>query len=520
MITERLLQLLLVIYLAASIGLLVYGLNAYVMVGLMLPRRRRQAQKDREIRTEFNLTGSSLPRVTTQLPIYNEKNVVARLLRAACAIDYPPDRHEIQVLDDSTDETTTLVAELVAQLRAAGHDIRHIRREHRTGFKAGALAAGMQVAKGEFLAIFDADFVPPPDFLRNTVPFLVRDPRCCFVQTRWGHRNRGFSLLTELQSIGIDGHFVIEQAARCWGGLFFNFNGTAGVWRTAAIADAGGWKADTLTEDLDLSYRAMLRGWRPRYLVDCVTPAELPTDINALKAQQRRWATGSIQCAMKILPKVLSRSDIGVFKKIQASLHLTHYLIHPLILILTLLVLPLVLARGVTFAESLTLPLVAVMLVALFGPSTLYIVSQALTTGRWMRAMLLMPLLVGIGIGLAANNSLAVARALLGLKGGEFVRTPKLGAQAEGQTLGNAEKCADACAGSNSGYRPPLSRLYLFELFLGLWALVACASFMVTAGPGSGLLLLVQAVGFTSVGIISMLHGHNRSLPRPTHHSS
>ncbi len=520
MIWERLLQLTLALYLLASVGLLIYGLNAYVMVGLMLPGRRRQVERDRRVIRDFESSDFDLPLVTTQLPIYNEKNVVDRLLYAVCAFDYPHDRHEIQVLDDSTDETSTLVAGLVGHLQAAGHDIHHIRREHRQGYKAGALAEGLKVAKGEFVAIFDADFVPSPDFLRQTIPFLVADARCCFVQTRWGHRNRSYSLLTQLQSIGIDGHFVIEQAARAWNGLFFNFNGTAGVWRTAAITDAGGWKADTLTEDLDLSYRAMLRGWRPHYLLDYVTPAELPTDINALKAQQRRWATGSIQCAIKMLPRVLRRSDFGVIKKIQASLHLTHYLIHPLILVLTLLVLPLVLARGVTFADSLTMPLVGVMLVALLGPSTLYVVSQSLTTGRWLRAILLMPLLIGIGIGLAANNSLAVARALFGLKGGEFVRTPKLGAQAENRLQANHRENTGQLEPGNSGYRTPPSRLYLFEIFLGLWALVACASFVVTVGPGSGLLLLVQSVGFTSVGVISLLHGHNLRLFPPSRNSS
>lgn len=498
-------HLLLVIYIAASVALLIYGLNAYIMVGLMLPRRRREAAQDRQIVARYPATGPSVPRVTTQLPIYNEKNVIERLLRAVCAIEYPRNRHEIQVLDDSNDETSAVVSTLVAELRAAGHDIHHIQRPTRQGFKAGALAAGMAVAKGEYIAIFDADFVPPTDFLQRTVPFLLADPRCCFVQTRWGHRNRDFSLLTELQSIGIDGHFVVEQAARAWHGLFFNFNGTAGIWRTAAINDAGGWQADTLTEDLDLSYRALLRGWQPKYLMDYVTPAEVPTDINALKAQQRRWATGSIQCAMKMLPRVLARRDLSLFKKMQAALHLTHYLIHPLILILTILVLPLVLLRGVAFAEAMTLPLVGVMLIAMFGPSTLYVVSQMVTNGRWQRALCLMPLLVGIGIGLAANNSLAVARALLGLKGGEFVRTPKLGALAERRTT--------TPVAPDTNYRPRRSRFFLLEIFLGLWALVACASFVVAIGPGGGLLLLVQALGFTAVGVLSLRHSRHHRQP-------
>ncbi len=516
MIMDQFVHLVLGLYIAASVGLLVYGLNAYIMVFLMVPRRKRQAVKDQEILAQHALTESSVPHVTTQLPIYNEKNVVARLLRAVCAFDYRRDRHEIQVLDDSTDETSFLVAELVNELQVLGHDIHHIRREHRQGFKAGALAEGLKVAKGEFVAIFDADFVPPPDFLQQTVPFLLADTRCCFVQTRWGHRNRNFALLTELQSIGIDGHFVIEQSARAWHGLFFNFNGTAGIWRTAAISDAGGWKADTLTEDLDLSYRALLRGWRPRYLMNYVTPAEVPTDINALKSQQRRWATGSIQCAMKMLPRVLVRSDLGIFKRIQAALHLTHYLIHPLILILTLLILPLILLRGVAFADILTLPLVVVMLAALFGPSTLYVLSQAVTGGRWVRTIMLMPLLVGIGIGLAVNNSLAVARALLGLKGGEFVRTPKLGSQAEDKT----GKIGQASSIGNGGYRQPLNWMVLFELFMGVWALGAFTSFVIKVGTGGGFMLLVQAWGFSAVGILSIMHDRRHHGPAPSQNTS
>ncbi len=495
---------LMAIYIAASVGLLIFGLNAYVMVFLMLTNRRQQKISDQKTWEKHRLGDSNFPRVTTQLPIFNEKNVVERLLHAVCTIDYPQDRHEIQVLDDSTDETSDLIKKLVVELKASGHDIRHLRREHRQGFKAGALAEGLQLAKGEFIAIFDADFVPPPDFLHKTVPFLLADPHCCFVQTRWGHRNRSFSFLTELQAIGIDGHFVVEQAARAWHGLFFNFNGTGGIWRAAAISDAGGWKADTLTEDLDLSYRALLRGWKPRYLLDYVTPAELPTDINALKSQQQRWATGSIQCAIKMLPLVYSRKDISLFRKFQATLHLTHYLIHPLILILTLLILPLIQIQGLVFGNSLAWFLVAVMMVAMLGPSTLYVVSQAVIDGNWKRTIRLMPLLIGMGIGLAANNTLAVGRALLGLKGGEFVRTPKLGSQAETKTDSGLLNRPTA----QTSYRPPLNKLYLLELFLGVWALAACASFVIKIGPGGGIMLLIQALGFSAVGILSLLHSH------------
>jgi cellulose synthase/poly-beta-1,6-N-acetylglucosamine synthase-like glycosyltransferase len=499
------------LYVLCSALLLVYGLNAYVMLGLFWRSRRRCRREARRVYDWFAaaVPDSELPVVTTQLPIFNERNVIERLLKAVCAFDYPREKHEIQVLDDSTDSTTETVAGLVVKLRAAGHDVRHIRRADRSGFKAGALAEGLRRARGEFVAVFDADFVPPPDFLRQTVPFLLADERCGFVQTRWGHRNRGFSLLTLLQSIGIDGHFVVEQTARAGNGLFCNFNGTAGVWRAAAIADAGGWRADTLTEDLDLSYRCMLRGWRPCFLLDVVTPAEVPTDINALKSQQRRWAKGSIQTAVQLLPTVLRRPDFGWFQKTQAVLHLTHYMIHPLILLMTILVLPLIALLQIRFTTPFAVPLVVIMLLALLGPSSLYLASQILTGRGWRSSLLALPALVALGIGLAVNNSRAVLEALLDRAGGEFVRTPKLGAAAEAPVdATGAPRPAQVVV-----YRQPLSRLYLVEFLMGLWAFAAFLGYLLTIGSLAGLLLLVQAVGFICVGILSLRH--HRYAARP-----
>jgi cellulose synthase/poly-beta-1,6-N-acetylglucosamine synthase-like glycosyltransferase len=491
------------IYVTASLMLLVYGLNAYVMIVLYCRSRRRRLAEEKAILERFvaTRTDADLPVVTTQLPIYNERNVIERLLRAVCAFDYPRDKHEIQVLDDSTDETTECVAKLVAELRRDGHDVHHIYRADRSGYKAGALAAGLDVARGEYAAVFDADFVPPPDFLRNTVPFLLEDPRCGFVQTRWGHRNRDFSLLTMLQSIGIDGHFVVEQPARSWNGLFCNFNGTAGLWRIETIRDAGGWKADTLTEDLDLSYRALLAGWHPRFLRDVITPAEVPTDINALKAQQRRWAKGSIQVALKLLPTVLRDRNIRPFKKIQAALHLTHYMIHPLILVMTLLVLPLIQLLQFRFTSPFTAPLVAVMLLALFGPSSMYLFSQVVSGQNWKRALLVMPALVTLGIGLAVNNSRAVLDAFLGGKS-EFVRTPKLGEFAEMPSPGSAPATQQHCI----AYRLPLNRLFVFEIIMGIWAMASFLAYLIMIDSFAGALLLVQAVGFTYVGVVSVKH--------------
>ncbi len=364
------------------------------------------------------------------------------------------------------------------------------------------MAEGLRRAKGEYIAIFDADFVPPPDFLRSTMPFLLEDERCGFVQTRWGHRNSDFSPLTFAQSVGIDGHFVVEQSARAWNGLFFNFNGTAGVWRKRAIEDAGGWQADTLTEDLDLSYRTQLAGWVSRYLLDVITPAEIPTNINALKSQQRRWAKGSIQTAMKLLPTVWKRTDFKLFKKMQATLHLTHYLIHPLIFLITLLVAPLLYLVELRSSSLYVAPIIALMFLALLGPSALYVFSQGATQGNWRRRLLWMPALMSLGIGLAANNTQAVLEGMMGRKG-EFVRTPKLGSHAEAQ-FGRTE--ASGAIMHRQSYRQPLSRLFMVEIFMGLWALSAFLGSVTSVGFAASPFLLIQAVGFTYVGLTSIAH--------------
>ncbi len=518
---DALIVAMVVLYLGASLALHVYGINCYVMMGLFLRGNAKRKREEQSLRERFDMRESDLPIITTQLPVYNEANVIERLLRAVAAFDYPKTKHEIQLLDDSTDETNAIATAVVAELRADGHDIQHIRREKRVGYKAGALAEGMLRAKGEFIAIFDADFVPPPTFLRKCLPFLTGDPRCGFVQTRWGHRNRDYSLLTRLQGIGIDGHFIVEQAARAWTGLCFNFNGTAGIWRREAIDDAGGWQSDTITEDLDLSYRVLLRGWRPRYLLDEITPAELPTDINALKSQQSRWAKGSIQTALKLLPTIWGRGDLGLFVRLQATLHLTHYLIHPFILIVTLLILPLILLLQARFANLYVTPLIVLMFLALFGPSTLYVFSQAVSRGKVLQTLLLLPALMGMGIGLAVNNTGAVIGALRGTKS-EFVRTPKLGTGAEAAT---GERALAAVAGSggvttlaaaptiSKSYRLPLSRLCAMEILVGLWALLAClVSFAFQGGAAAraaGPFLLVQACGFMCVGVLSILHDRN-----------
>lgn len=492
-------------YWAAALLLQFYGLNCYVMIFLFRRGRHGHRQEEARILAAYaaHASDADLPRVTTQLPIYNERNVVERLIQAACALDYPPEKHEIQVLDDSTDETAVLVARLVAEACARGHDVRHVQRAVRGGYKAGALQEGLRRAKGDLVAVFDADFVPEPDFLRRTVPFLVMDPRCGFIQARWGHRNRAFSLLTRVQALGIDGHFVVEQAARSWNHLLFNFNGTAGIWRKSAIEEAGGWRATTLTEDLDLSYRAQLAGWKARFLLDVVAPAEVPSDVNAFKSQQYRWARGSIQVARALLPVVWGRRDLRFFSKLQATVHLTHYAVHPLMLIMTILVLPLLLSTHFSFRSAwVSVPFV-LMTFAVLGPTLMYVQSQSHTNAGWRRGLWLCPILMSIGIGLAVNNSRAVFAGLFA-KSGEFVRTPKLGEAAETRR---------PRAKNLAAYRLPRRPDFLVEIAVGVWAFASLVEFLLLGRLAVVPLILVNAVGFTYVGVLSFVH-HLRSARR------
>lgn len=362
------------------------------------------------------------PLVTVQLPIFNEVYVAGRLIEAVCRLDYPRDRLEIQVLDDSVDETTAEVACLVERFRQQGFDIHHLHRASREGFKAGALAAGLKKARGEHVAVFDADFVPTPDFLRQSVPFF-QDPAIGMVQARWGHLNREYSLLTRIQAIMLDGHFVVEHAARCSSGCFFNFNGTAGIWRRRTIEDAGGWEHDTLTEDLDLSYRAQLEGWKFLYLPDLVVPAELPVEINAYKSQQHRWAKGSIQTGRKLLSRVI-KAPISLRAKLEAFVHLTNNASYLLMIFLSLLIFPAMFLRRGTEAWKLLAIDMPLFLAATVSVLAFYTTSQAALGAGWRRRLLQLPALMGLGIGLAVNNSRAVLEGLW-QRGGVFHRTPK-----------------------------------------------------------------------------------------------
>jgi cellulose synthase/poly-beta-1,6-N-acetylglucosamine synthase-like glycosyltransferase len=365
------------------------------------------------------------PVVTVQLPIFNEMYVVDRLIEAVCALDYPKDRLEIQVLDDSTDETCGRAELAVRRQQANGFDIVYLHRTDRTGFKAGALQEGLKVARGEYVAIFDADFVPSPDFLLRTVPYLVTDSQLAVVQARWGHLNHDYSLLTRVQAVMLDGHFVLEHGARNRAGCFFNFNGTAGIWRRTAIADAGGWQHDTLTEDLDLSYRAQMRGWRFLFLPDLLTPAEVPVEMNAFKTQQHRWAKGSIQTCRKILPLLL-QSNLPLVVKVEAFFHLTANFNYLLMVVLSVLIFPSMVVRyNMGFTEMLLID------VPLFAAATMsvvnfYLMSQREAYADWRTRVKYLPFVLAVGIGLAVNNARAVLEAMFG-HDSEFARTPKYG---------------------------------------------------------------------------------------------
>lgn len=396
-----------ILYALTSFLLALYGLNSLYL--LWLYRRAKPGVEPPP--------PGVWPRVTVQLPIFNELHTVERLINAVRGLDYPHDRLEVQVLDDSTDATAALAASLVARARAEGLNIVHLRRRRRDGYKAGALAAGLKQTRGEFIAVFDADFAPPPDFLRRALPWFA-DARVGCVQARWAHLNRDYSLLTQLQALGVDGHFVVEQTARARGGLFLNFNGTAGIWRRACIEDAGGWQADTLTEDLDLSYRAQLKGWRIEFLPGVAVPGELPAQMAAYKNQQARWAKGSLQTARKLLWPLL-RSPQPLRVKLEGALHLTAYLVHPLILLALLLALPM------SFSDSQLLRWVPALMIAAVGPPLLFLAAATPDGPNWRGRLGLVPGLILLGIGLSFNNSRAALTGLFLPGRGAFQRTPK-----------------------------------------------------------------------------------------------
>jgi cellulose synthase/poly-beta-1,6-N-acetylglucosamine synthase-like glycosyltransferase len=469
-------------YFFVLIILAVYGWHRYYLVYLYMRNRGNEPKA--------GPTLDPLPVVTIQLPLYNEMYVADRLIEAVCRIEYPAELLEIQVLDDSIDETCGVAAQAVRRLAAQGVDIKYFHRTNRIGYKAGALEAGLKVARGEFVGIFDADFIPAPDFLTRLMPHFS-DARVGMVQARWGHINQDYSLLTKIQSILLDGHFVLEHGGRNRAGRFFNFNGTAGVWRRKAIDEAGGWQHDTLTEDLDLSYRAQLLGWRFVFLSDVIAPAEVPVEMNAFKSQQHRWAKGSIQTCRKLLPRILA-ADIPLGVKAEAFFHLTANFNYPLMCILSVLMFPAMRIRyNMGWYEMLLID-VPLFFAATFSVCNFYMICQREIHQDWRARTKYLPFLMSIGIGLCINNTIAVFEALLN-KQTEFARTPKY----------RIEGAGDDWVGKK--YRQSVAVQPLVELALGLYftwtVFYALASQIYATVP----FLVLFQIGFLYTGLLSLI---------------
>jgi cellulose synthase/poly-beta-1,6-N-acetylglucosamine synthase-like glycosyltransferase len=473
--------LVLATYFFVLVILAVYGWHRYYLVYLYMKNKDRHPEP---------MGMERLPKVTVQLPIYNEMYVADRLIDAVCQLNYPRELLEIQVLDDSTDETRIVSERAVMRNAAAGVDITYLHRTDRTGYKAGALAAGMKVAKGEFIAIFDADFIPSPEFLERTVPYFGND-RVAMVQARWGHINQDYSLLTKIQSILLDAHFVLEHGARNRAGCFFNFNGTAGIWRRTAITDAGGWQHDTLTEDLDLSYRAQLRGWKFVFLADLVAPAEVPVEMNSFKSQQHRWAKGSIQTCRKLLPKIL-RANLPVGVKAEAFFHLTANFNYPLMCVLSVLLGPSMAIRYSMGWYEMLLIDAPLFFAATASVANFYMVCQRELHADWVTRLKYLPFLMSVGIGLTVNNTRAVFEALFNQQS-EFARTPKY--RIEGR--------ADEWIGKK--YRQSFVVQPMIEIGLGLYFTAT-----VFYALGNGLyatvpFLVLFQIGFLYMGLLSII---------------
>ncbi|ELR69757.1 Glycosyltransferase [Fulvivirga imtechensis AK7] len=443
---------------------------------------KTKKQKDQVPATELK----DLPNVTVQLPLFNEKYVAGRLIDAVCRFDYPQEKLEVQVLDDSTDETVAIVADKVMEWKRLGVNIRHIRREDREGFKAGALQYGLEIAEGEYIAIFDADFLPYPDFLKKTL--VAFTPEVGLVQTRWGHLNRDYSLLTELQAFGLDAHFSVEQSGRNHAGSFINFNGTGGVWRKKCIEEAGGWSADTLTEDLDLSYRAQMKGWKFRYLENCVAPAELPVIMPAIKSQQYRWNKGAAETARKNLGRLL-QANIRLSIKIHAIFHLFSSSVFVCLLMAAILSIPMLFIKEANPGIEMLFDLGSIFLIGFFSIAFFYWISakqmQPKHTGRYY--FKLFPAFLVVSMGMSLHNGIAVVEGLLGRKTA-FIRTPKF----------NIINRKDSWK-NNIYIKPKISPLTILEGLLSLYFIFGVVAGIQLQDWGLIIFHVMLALGFASV---------------------
>ncbi len=470
------------IYLVSIVAVTIYCLMQFHLLYYYKLNQIRRRKGD-QMAPELN---GSKPFVTIQLPIYNEQNVIRRLLKAVCAIQYPPHRMEIHVLDDSDDETVAIVAEEVAKYRQKGFDIHHVRRDNRKGYKAGALKEALARARGEFIALFDADFVPKQDFLAKTLPYF-EEPDVGVVQTRWEHLNQDYSLLTRVQAFQLNVHFTVEQLGRKAGNLFLQFNGTAGVWRRETIDNAGGWEADTLTEDLDLSYRAQLKGWKIQYLEDIASPAELPAEINGLRSQQYRWMKGGAETAKKVLPKVW-QSDLGLRTKIHGTLHLLGSSVFLAVFLLGVFSVPLLYFTNPLGIEPRYL---TIFLTGLLSILIVYYVANVEVAWRdenrvrmVLKFIFLFPMFLALSMGLSFHNSLAVLQGYIG-KQTPFIRTPKFGIDQFTERLETKKY-----------FTIGLSKMALFEGLLALYFLAGMVYGWMTGADVFILMHLLLTIGY------------------------
>ncbi|MBI2419474.1 MAG: glycosyltransferase [Ignavibacteriales bacterium] len=479
-------EIVLISYFISLSILFVFGCHGFIM---MYYHRKYKAESPVPQQDTFREA-----MVTIQLPLFNELYVVERLIDYVCEIDYPKDKLEIQVLDDSTDETVEIVAHAVARKAAEGFDIKHVRRANREGFKAGALKEALKTAKGEFVAIFDADFIPQKDFLRKTLPFF-HEEKIGMVQTRWDHLNGDYSILTKVQALALDGHFVIEQTVRNKAGFFITFNGTGGIWRKTCIYDAGNWSSDSLAEDLDLSYRAQLNGWRFVFLRDITSPAELPSEINALKTQQFRWTKGHVETAKKLLPQVW-RSKLPLRQKIHSTFHLTNNLVFPFILLAAILNVPLIFIKNSGSHEAY-FGVMSVFVLAFISSFMFYLYSQKDIHVDWRKKIVLFPLFMAGSMGFAVNNSRAVIEGLLSRKS-EFVRTPKF-----------ADGLKDNSKVNKYASRKISVSVYI-ELLMAIYCLIGIASSVYFLEIAALPFQFMFFIGFAFVSLTSIRHAYSK----------
>ncbi len=468
------------LFIIAAILITAYTCNFYYLA--FLSGRRKE---------NYDIIGIEEPTITIQLPIYNEKYVAARLVNAICALDYPKEKMQIMILDDSDDDTVGLLEDLVSEHQRNGFDIIHVRRGTRDGYKAGALKHAMKFTNTELVAIFDADFLPPSWFLKKVIPYFSK-PNIGLIQCRWGHLNENYSALTQAQALSLDLHFLVEQRAKSNSHLFMNFNGTAGIWRKKCIDDSGGWHTATLVEDLDLSYRAQMKGWKCLFLPNVVVEAELPVQMNGAKRQQFRWAKGSIQCAIKLLSGIIVKRKITIEAKLQAFVQLTRHIVFPLMLV-QFLTLPILLASEINLYVVSFLPAITIAAYLAMGPGAYLIVIHNLWKKNWKCKAKALPYLLDYSIGMSVNNTVAVFDAVLGTKN-EFLRTPKYG------IIKKTDDWRD------KAYNLPFTKTTLLEIFFGIYGIMGILIAIFSNNPIFAPLIGLHVVGFFYIAYLSISH--------------